>query len=212
MALYHQLVWNSNYDPLLSCYFVSPKTLAIYRAIIALYCFAFTLHWLALGYFSWLKYFTVWNWMILTLYFAVVGILGLHTLYSKKTDSDTKRKNQINAGNSAKNISIAKNQPKWIKLRIFASILLVIECVNVIIIDLIVWCLLVPFMDPKDHYIFINYFSYVMHIANFFFVYFDFFANCLIFDDFVFAMPIVWMGLIYIAFIWIWVQFMQNVS
>lgn len=198
--LYKELIHNENYDPLMSSHVLSTKTLVIYRCIVSLFCLSVIF---SFSSFLWFVAFTVWNWVVVTIYFTITGGLGCYYLYHTSIHSNS------NSNNNGSDQELTLSQ--FDKLRYIAVIAILIECVNTLMVDIVVWCVLFPLSDSEDKLFYFNFHPFVMHVLNFLFIYFDLYISNITLNSLHLSYPAFWVGLIYMAFQWIFVQFSQGV-
>eukprot|EP01084_Bolivina_argentea_P124765 221059_1 len=126
------------------------------------------------------SFYTVWNYTVLLFYFTSVTIFSIATHYFENGVPTTKYFNYY---------------------RILVWALFQCECCLSLLVDLTVWCILVPASgDPKA---FLNYGSISMHILNVVFLLTDFFLNNIPFH-FHFGAFAVLPPTIYLIFSWLY--------
>lgn len=188
--LYKDLIYNEDYDPLMSSHILSSKTLRIYRSFVSLFCIVIT----CFG-FDYLFAYTNWNWILVTIYFTILSCLHWYYWYCPKKNSDNvKQDTEIHV-------------QLFPKLRYIAVVAFLIECANTIIIVVVVWTVLVPLTPSKDIIpMWFNFIAFVLHSFNLIFIYFDMWINNIKFNSIHFAYPAFCLGVIYVTFQWIFVQ------
>ena len=158
-----------------------------------------------------LKFFTVWNWIILTIYFFIVSFINLYTIYFTKYKSVNSNSNNVNS--TSDDTANWNYDTKYIyNLSIICLICYYIECACVLLVDIVVWGLGYPTMTPSEREINLyNYFSLSMHIVNIFVVYIDTLLNNVLLNNNIHCSIFATFAcLFYVMFQWIYISYFNK--
>ena len=173
---------------------ISIRSLAIYRTIVATYTWYLIVHGILDSGFFKFRNFTVWNWIILVIFYTFISIMSWLYYFE-----------------SVKQIYLTKCL--IFKSKYFGYItwiLYQINCSNVLYVDIIAWFLLFPFATKEQrNQSFLDWFSMNMHLTNLFVIYIDLFMNQIPVSIHFFVFNGIF-SMLYLFFQWIFVQFNNN--
>jgi len=175
-------MWGSN--------MVSPFVLGVFRIVSFIYLFCTLTSFLVITTFVNLRFYTTWNYLLLTIYFAIGSWYSLRAFIFFKRHGHFHSLEEIGA---LGNIFIVLHQ---------------LCCTMTILVDIILWGVMLPLListgSPTDDIF--NFWSYTQHAINFIFVLIEFLFCQLPWHKLHSLFALIWAGY-YIIFSWIYYEF-----
>jgi len=152
---------------------ISTSTLLIIRLIFAIYTVGLGIYQLVIRGVFHLRFYTIWNWWILSLYFVLSSIASYRLIQRNKRSSSADSRSP----NPCCEVNLAR----------LCQAFYTITSVTVVIVDCVTWLVLVPMLtkDPRSslesrinfEQMFYSFLSYNQHGFNAFFFFVDFMFN-----------------------------------